>query len=160
MSDTNRASRILPIAVFLLFIAILAISLGVGVQAYSGIESAGDGANSHRIANTAIYNAVRAMDSIGAVDEESVEGMRALVLRESTDAGVFENRIYGWDGHVILEFAPSGDAYVPSRGEVLMDSDAFAFEIEDGTVTVRTDEGESTIAVRSGAEEVDRGHGR
>lgn len=142
-------SRILPLVLFFLFVAVLSIALVAGTKAYTSIEEQSSAISEHRIANAAIANTIRSVDSIGAIEEQRIKGSKSLVIKENTEAGIFENRIYLYNGNVILEYAESDEAYVPARGEKLVASDMFDFEIDNGVIHITTDEGTSDIYVRS-----------
>ena len=146
----SATSRIPSLILFALFIIVLLIALVAGVRAYSSLVAEGDDANEHRYANGLITNSIRAMDSYASIRQGQGPEGPSIVMMEYTDAGFFETRIYLWEGQVILEFAPSGDAYSPSRGTRLIDSSTFDFVLEPGSLQVTTDEGSTEIALRSG----------
>lgn len=147
----NIALRLMTLGLFVLFVAALSMALVSGMKMYSSIAEANKDVTQHRAVNGAIVNTVHAMDSWDAVTVgETDDGIRALVIRQNTTAGVFENRIYLWDGDVILEFAPAQDAYDPDRGVKLVSSETFDFTIDGSLVSVTTDEGTTNIALVSG----------
>lgn len=148
MKNTT-ASRIPSLVLFALFIVVLLIALVAGVRAYSSLVDEGNDANEERFANGLIANSVRAMDSYGSIQEGVGPEGRSIVMIESTDAGFFETRIYLWKGAVVLEFAPSYEAYQPSRSTKIIDSQTFDFVLEPNLLHVTTDEGTTDIAIRS-----------
>lgn len=140
----------MALGLFVLFVAALSLALVAGVRSYAGIVDVNDEARDQRVANGAIANTLHAMDSYDAIGADELDQGKALVVRESTDVGVFENRIYLWKGNVLLEFALAGDPYVPSRGIKLVASDTFDFTIDGSLVSITTDEGTTEVAMRSG----------
>lgn len=143
-------SRIPALALFALFICALLLSLVAGVRVYDTLIVRSDASDAQRFAEGLVSNSIKGLDSYGAVvSGEGPEGP-ALLLLESTDAGVFETRIYKHDGSVVLEYTMEGAPFEPSKATELVKSDTFGFTLAPGYLSVVTDMGQTDIALRSG----------
>lgn len=148
--NSGTASRVMSIGLFVLFVSALSLALVAGVRSYAGIVESNGEVSAQRVANGAISNTLHAMDSYDAIGSDKLDHGQALIIRENTDVGIYENRIYLWRGNIILEFAPAGDPYVPERGIELVESSTFDFSINGSLVTITTDEGTTDVNMRAG----------
>lgn len=94
--------------------------------------------------------------SLAAVEQEREGSLLqgpALVLRETLPSGVFETRLYRYDGTIMEEYALADAPYDPEKAVAIVKSDTFDFAYEDGLLTIATDAGEVSVALRSGGGE-------
>ena len=88
-----------------------------------------------------------------AEDGRSLFQGPALVLRETLPSGVYETRLYRYDGTIMEEYALADAPYDPLKATAIVDSSVFAFSYEDGLLTIETDAGATAVALRSGGGE-------
>lgn len=163
---------------FALFIATLLMAILAGTDVYRGLNRESEAADNQRLSLTLLANDVRANDQIDAlacawVTEEGVEettaagrerlkvpsaaesGARnlldgpALVLRETLPSGVYETRLYRFDGVIMEEYALEGAPYDPAKATPIVESSIFDFAYEGGLLTIATDAGDVSIALRA-----------
>ncbi len=170
--------RVFTGLLFALFVATLLMAILVGTGVYRVLHQEGAVADNQRLSLTLLANDVRANDQIDAVarawvteDAVSVEvagadGFEAaaaaedglfqgpaLVLRETLPSGVYETRLYRYDGTIMEEYALADAPYDPLKATAIVDSSVFAFSYEDGLLTIETDAGATAVALRSGGGE-------
>ncbi len=85
--------------------------------------------------------------------EESLLQGPALVLRETMDTGVYETRIYRYDDVIMEEYALADAPYNPGKATPLVQASVFDFSYEKGMLTITTDAGQVTVALRCGGGE-------
>ena len=88
-----------------------------------------------------------------AEDGRSLFQGPALVLRETLPSGVYETRLYRYDGTIMEEYALADAPYDPLKATAIVDSSVFAFSYEDSLLTIETDAGATAVALRSGGGE-------
>lgn len=170
--------RVFTGLLFALFVATLLMAILVGTGVYRVLHQEGAVADNQRLSLTLLANDVRANDQIDAVDrawvtEDAVsvevagaDGFEAaaaaedglfqgpaLVLRETLPSGVYETRLYRYDGTIMEEYALADAPYDPLKATAIVDSSVFAFSYEDGLLTIETDAGATAVALRSGGGE-------
>ena len=74
----------------------------------------------------------------------------ALVLRETLPGGVYETRLYRYDGVIMEEYALADAPYDPEKATAIVVSSVFDFTYRDGLLTLTTDAGTVSVALRSG----------
>lgn len=163
---------------FVLFVATLLMAILAGTDVYRGLNRESDAAGNQRLSLTLLANDVRANDQIDAlacacVTEEGVEetvaagherlevpvaaenGARnlldgpALVLRETLPSGAYETRLYRLDGVIMEEYVLADAPYDPAKATPIVKSSTFDFSYENGLLTIGTDAGEVSIALRT-----------
>lgn len=145
----SAASRIPSLALFALFVCALLLAMVAGVRAYDQLVARSDSADEERFSSGLIANSIKSLDSYGFIESRRGPEGNALILMEPTDAGVFETRIYEFEGQILLEYTAAEQPYDPTRATKLLDSEEFSFVIESGIISVTTDEGDTDIAIRS-----------
>lgn len=172
--------RVFTGMLFALFVVALLMAILVGTDVYRGLYREGAAADDQRLSLTLLANDVRANDQIDAVarawvteDAVSVEVAEAdgfeaaaieedahslfqgpaLVLRETLPSGVYETRLYRYDGTIMEEYALADAPYDPQKATAIVDSSVFSFSYEDGLLTIETDAGATAVALRSGGGE-------
>ena len=164
--------RVFTGLLFALFVATLLMAILVGTGVYRVLHQEGAVADNQRLSLTLLANDVRANDQIDAVDrawvtEDAVsvevagaDGFEAaaaaedglfqgpaLVLRETLPSGVYETRLYRYDGTIMEEYALADAPYDPLKATAIVDSSVFAFSYEDGLLTIETDAGATAVAL-------------
>ena len=85
-------------------------------------------------------------------EEKYIEGSLlqgpALVLRETLDSGTFETRLYRYDDTIMEEYALAGAPYNPEGATPIVKSSVFDFTYRNGMLTIYTDAGQSSVALR------------
>ena len=164
--------RVFTGILFALFVIALLIAILVGTGVYRALHQEGEVADYQRLALTLLANDVRANDQVGAVvrawvtDEaieveeavaeaggamslaaevREVEGNKldgpALVLRETL--------LYRYDGVIMEEYTLADAPYEPGKATPIVRSSVFDFSYRDGLLTIVTDAGEASVALRS-----------
>ncbi len=131
------------IGLFLLF------ALLMGTSAYRAANGVREGTDEMRLSLSLIANSVRMNDTANAVGAaEGPEGP-ALVLTEHLDTGDFETRLYSYQGSIVEEYTRAGSSFDPQRARIVVASEKFDFAYANGLLTVYTDQGSASIALRS-----------
>lgn len=147
-SQVFNMSHVFTGVLFGLFIVVLLIAIVIGTNVYRSLYDTGQEISSERIATSLLYNTIRAVDSVDALEEAiGPEGV-ALVLNEHAISGTYETRIYLYQGMLVQEYAHAGTAYNPEHATPLVETDTFAFSYRDGLLTVTTSQGQVDIAMR------------
>ena len=74
------------------------------------------------------------------------------MLVERLESGTYETRIYQYQQRIVQEYSLAGAPYMPSTATTVVPSRRFEFEFSRGLITIRTDQGISSVALRSGLE--------
>ena len=168
---------------FALFVVALLMAILTGTGVYRSLHQEGVTADNQRLSLTLLANDVRANDQIDAVAcawvtendvratiaedagvldssaaDTEAEGRSlldgpALVLRETLESGVYETRLYRYDGTIMEEYALADAPYDPEKATSIVDSAVFDFTYQDGLLTIATDAGTVSVALRSGGGE-------
>lgn len=147
-SGRPRARTTLMLVLFAVVVLALFAAVSVGAFAYGNLVQGREDAAILRQGTGLVSNIVRAADAADAVcTGEGPEGP-ALVLVESVKSGVYETRIYAFEGQILEEYAPQDTPYTPSRATVVEQSGTLGFSFEGGLLFVQTDAGTSRVALR------------
>ncbi|WP_302961950.1 DUF4860 domain-containing protein [uncultured Adlercreutzia sp.] len=170
--------RVFTGILFALFVVTLLMAILVGTGVYRALHQEGAAADEQRLSLTLLANDVRANDQIDAVARawvtedavqvevaEGADGLAAaadaagearslfsgpaLVLRETLPSGVYETRLYCYDGTIMEEYALADAPYDPEKATAIVASDVFDFAYEGGLLTITTDAGSVSVALRS-----------
>ncbi len=151
LNDEKQSSlaRVFPAVFLAVLFVLLLTALVTGVRTYSTVAAAQQASNATREGLQLISNNVRANDAESAIAVgEGPEGP-SLVVVEKLQTGTFEIRTYLYQGHVVQEYAVSGNAYTPASAAVLCDSETFSFGVDHGLLSITTDQGSTEVALRS-----------
>lgn len=148
-SAEKGSLRIFRAVLFMLFIAILLVCMAFGVMVYSKIVDESAVTSDERLSLDLLLNDVRADDAIESVQTGDGPQGPALVLIEREASGTYETRIYSFDGVIMQEYAIAGSPYSPSAAIPVVRSGSFDFSYESGLLTVFTEHGSSSVALRS-----------
>ena len=125
----GRAFITLLFAVIALF---LLLALLVGTSAYRAANDVRSSSDNTRL--------------VGVAD--GPEGL-ALVLTEHLGNGDYETRLYAYQGAIVEEYTRAGTAFTPEKAREIVRSSTFDFTYTDGLLTVHTDQGSTSVALRS-----------
>ena len=139
----GRAFITLLFAVIALF---LLLALLVGTSAYRAANDVRSSSDNTRLGLSLIANSIRATDAVGVAD--GPEGL-ALVLTEHLGNGDYETRLYAYQGAIVEEYTRAGTAFTPEKAREIVRSSTFDFTYTDGLLTVHTDQGSTSVALRS-----------
>lgn len=140
---------IAPVILFALFVILLLLTLVSGLRSYASEVTSSNDSKATRLSVGFLANTVRGFDSSGFVCTGNGPEGKALVLVEHTPAGVFETRIYAYQGNLLQEYALAEAAYSPESATVLFPTDEFSFDVSDGLLTIQTQAGTAKVALRS-----------
>lgn len=138
-----------PILLFALFVILLLLTLVGGLRSYAAEVASSDQSKATRLSVGFLTNTVRSFDSTGFVGTGNGPEGEALVLAEHTPAGVFETRIYAYQGNLLQEYALAEAPYSPESATVLFPTDEFSFSVDGDLLTIQTQAGTANVALRS-----------
>jgi hypothetical protein len=145
----NRPRRIFAVCVFVLLFVVLLAAIVSATGVYRSVAAEQEQQSDQRVGLNLIANYVRASDVPDAVARgEGPEG-DALVLVDRQADATYETRIYRWQGSIVEEYAIAGSLYTPEKAQALVTSDTFSFDYDDGLLTITTDQGSTSVALRS-----------
>ncbi len=141
--------RVFITLLFAVIALFLLLALLMGMSAYRAANDVRRAADETRLSLALIANSVRMNDAVDAVGvSEGPEG-RALVLTEHLETGAYETRLYAYEGAIVEEYARADAPYAPEKAREVVASERFDFTYENGLLTVLTDRGSSSVALRS-----------
>ena len=148
-SRKKLSSRVYTVALLVVFFIVLMTGLAAGVAMYQAVANNQIDTNNARMQAGLLASSVHANDTYNTIGTgEGPEG-RALVLSEKSDAGMYEVRIYLYQGQIVQEYSLAGTEYTPARAQPLLDSSTFGFELHGTLLVITTDQGATNIALRS-----------
>lgn len=147
--STEATKGIAPIILFALFVILLLLTLVSGLRSYASEVASSNDSKATRLSVGFLANTVRSFDSAGFVCTGNGPEGEALVLAEHTPAGVFETRIYAYQGNLLQEYALAEAAYSPESATVLFPTDEFSFSVDGDLLTIQTQAGTANVALRS-----------
>ena len=71
------------------------------------------------------------------------------MLTEHLENGDYETRLYAYQGSIVQEYVRADAAYTPEKAREIVASEKFDFTYENGLLTVYTDQGSTSVALRS-----------
>lgn len=149
LHDSVSYRRLFAASLFAFVTLFLLVSLLIGTNSYRNANDMRASSDDMRLGLSLIANSIRANDAIDAVGiTEGPEGP-ALVLTEHLEQGDYETRLYLFHQSIVEEYARADAAYTPERAREIVTSDHFDFTYEQGLLTVYTDQGSTSVALRS-----------
>ena len=145
-------NRVFMGLLFSLFVVALLISIVVGVHVYNVLAADRAKAEDDRLALSLLVNDVRAADAVDSVAVGRGPEGRSLVLVERLESGTYETRIYQYQQRIVQEKTQAGAHNIRSTPPTVVPSPRCEFEFSRGLITIRTDQGISSVALRSGLE--------
>lgn len=148
-AHAETSKGIAPIILFALFVILLLLALVSGLRSYASEVASSDDSKATRLSVGFLANTVRSFDSTGFISTGAGPEGDALVLVEHTPAGVFETRIYAYEGNLLQEYALAESDYSPQSATVLFQTDEFDFSVDGNMLTIKTQAGTANVALRS-----------
>lgn len=145
----RRSGRLFITLLFATVSLFLLLALLVGTNAYRSVNSVRDASDNTRASLSLIANSIRMNDATDAVGVADGPEGQALVLTEQLENGTYETRLYAYQGRIVEEYSRANAAFNPERARELVVSDRFEFTYENGLLTVYTDQGSTSVALRS-----------
>ena len=146
---TSGRGRVFITILFAVLALFMLIALLVGTNTYRAVNNVRSSSDETRLGLSLITNSIRMNDATDAVGvAEGPEGL-ALVLTEQLDSGNYETRLYRYQGSIVEEYARSDSAFTPQKARQIVASERFDFTYENGLLTVHTDQGSTSVALRS-----------
>lgn len=145
----KSTERVFMAILFAIIVLFLLIALMMGTMVYQALNKASTQSNESRVGLSLISNSIRMTDYTDAVGVGTGPEGRSLVLTERLDNGTFETRIYQYHGMIVQEYALASAPYTPEKARDLVASNTFNFEYSNGLLTVHTDQGSTSVALRS-----------
>lgn len=145
------SERVFTVALFALLAVALLLAILAGTGVYRALRAADGASSDSRLSSGLIANAVHATDAVGSVSiGEGPEGA-ALVLTERLDSGTYETRFYLHGGSIVQEYALADAPFDPDNALTVVRSDTFdvAYDASAGLLTITTDQGTTSVALRS-----------
>lgn len=133
----------------LVLLAVLLMALILGVTVYRNVANIQIDADDGRLRSYGIANVVRSGDGVGSIKFGNGPEGYALVAMEHLDFGTYETRIYLNNGHIVQEYSNAEAPYDPSKAVILADSSKFDLSYNNGLLTIATDQGTTSVALRS-----------
>ncbi len=161
MTTTNRplvfaaknakksSERFFMAALFAVIIVFLLIALTTGITVYQALNNANTASRDSRMGLSLISNSIRMSDTTDAVGVGKGPEGNSLVLTETVDGKAYETRIYHFEGQIVQEYSLASAPYTPGKAREIIASQIFDFEYENGLLTVYTDQGSVSVALRS-----------
>ncbi len=149
LEQRGRSGHVFTIILFVLFVSVMLIAILIGTSVFSALRTTDAQIEDSRLSLVLIPNIIRATDEANAVSETTGPEGRALVLTERLDTGTYETRIYEHEGMIVQEYAIAGTELSPDNADPIVASDMFEFNFKNGILTIVTDDGETSVAIRS-----------
>lgn len=141
-----------PMTAIVLLIGVIAVMLIMVILVSNGYSKAVLSQNSNQNTRSSLSylsTRIKAQDSSDAVTVMKGPQGDCLVLKDITDSGVYEERIYLYDGELKDEYVEENDAFHPDTADTLCSLNSFSVSIENDLVTCTSSEGTVKTALRS-----------
>ena len=147
--ETRDVSQLFAMVLMGVFFLALMGSLVTGARLYRFATQAQLASNNLHLQSGLLANVIHAGDVAGAIDEGTGPEGPALVLRRKLASGTYETRIYCYEGHLMQELSAAGRPYDPLGATELLETNAFSFAQDGRLLTITTDAGSFSVALRS-----------
>lgn len=138
------------LALFAGIVAVLLMLVTVGSRSYAAAEASQSKTRAQRTALSYVFSRVRAADMQNGVALANGAEGAALILRDFTQTGVYETRIYLYQGNLVEEYAAESAPYAPENALVIAPASSFSVTLKDGFLTAETEQGRVCAALRAG----------
>jgi hypothetical protein len=145
----GRASSFFMAVLLAVFFIALLSGLIVGVSMYRYAAQTQMDTDKIRMSTGLLASHIKTNDRENVLGVGQGPEGKSLVLTEPADHGAYETRIYKYEGKIVQEYSLAGSAYTPQRAQVLEESDSFDFQVDGKLLTVTTDGGSVSVALRS-----------
>ncbi len=144
------SSRVFTVILLAVFFVVMMGGLAAGVSMYQAVANNQIDTNKARTQAGLLSSYVHANDTAGTLGTGNGPEGRSLVLTErGSDGATYEMRIYLYQGNIVQEYSMGGSAYTPERAQPLIASSSFAFELRGPLLIIQTDQGVTSVALRS-----------
>lgn len=143
------SSRLFAVALMCVFFVTLMAALASGAIMYRHVSDAQAQVNTTHLQSGLMANIVHVNDAIDSVTTGQGPEGKALVLVQEINGGKYETRVYLYEGSVVQEYAVAGRDYAPMRATRLFESQTFDFAFDGELLTITTDQGSVSVALRS-----------
>lgn len=147
--EVKELSRFFSLALSFLFALAALLSVWAALRTYGWVNQEQKRMDDTHYSMDLLVNTVRRIDTLDCLAIGSGPEGESLVLTEQLRNGVYETRIYLYQGAVVQEYAPSGMPYKPEDATKVVESTTFTFELSNGLLTIQTDSGTAEVALRS-----------
>lgn len=141
--------RTFSVLLFAVFVVMDLLALVAGAHSFGSLIAMRSQNDQLIMTLGPITSTVRANDTSGGMETGKGPEGPSLVMVQSDAYGSYETRIYLYEGHIVQEYTLGGSPYTPQTATVLAESESFAFSYDKGLLTITTDAGEATIALRN-----------
>lgn len=126
--ESKSAGIVVGLLITLVFAAAMLFVLITGARFYQNIATVMDEQFKERTCLSYIVANVRHHDETGSVSIENLNGVDALVMRETADDQVNDTMIYFYNGYVYELYAPKGSQFDLGDGFQLIKMDDLSFK--------------------------------
>lgn len=146
---SRRGARPFAAALTALVLLATVAALGAGTAVYRSVHGSGASDDAARLSSALVANTVRAQDRAYVLGTADGPEGPALVLSSHLPSGDYETRIYLSGGSVVRELALAGSPLNPASATEVVPSSTFSFSLDGGLLTVETDGGTCSVALRA-----------
>ena len=150
-TQTQHVGQYFTLLLFGMFVILLLMALWMGTVAFRTINTTQTSTDDARLALNSLQNRVRSFDEAGAFATGTGPEGPSIVFTYKLETGNYETRIYLYEGALVQELAFSDDPYLPMTATKIVQTQTFSFNYENGLLSVTTDQGEMSVALRSEA---------
>lgn len=147
--EPSISGRVFTIILFGLVVLFLFVALLFGMDVYKSIDSTRTANDNARLSLSLVANSIRGNDVTDSVGVGNGPEGPSLVLTDTFNETSYETRIYSYQGMVVEEYSLAGTEYTPERAREIVESKEFSFTYSNGLLTVITDQGETSVVLRS-----------
>ena len=148
-TQTQHVGQYFTLLLFGMFVILLLMALWMGTVAFRTINTMQTSTDNARLALNSLQNRVRSFDEAGAFATGTGPEGPSIVFTYKLETGNYETRIYLYEGALVQELAFSDDPYLPMTATKIVETQTFSFDYENGLLSVTTDQGEMSVALRS-----------
>lgn len=147
--QVRHMDRVFILALFAMLVVSLVIIFALGTNVYRSLAQSRTESEQVRVQTSLLTTSVRTNDEYDFAKKTKGPEGPALVLRERTDDGTYETRLYLYKGNLMQEYAVAESKIDPKRATALCPVKRFSFRIKNGLVSILTDVGQTNVALRS-----------
>lgn len=147
--SSQGTMRAFTVVLFAIFVVVDLLAIMAGTRGYQALHQAQATQEARDLSLGPIVSAVRANDASSAIGRGQGPEGESLVVTEALDSGTYETRFYLYQGSLVEEYALAGSPYTPEKATALAATSSFSFDYQGGLLTVTTDGGTASVALRS-----------
>lgn len=145
----RRNNRFYTLVLFATIILCLLLVLTLGVTTFKSIATSRLTSQDERLETQIVAADIRRIDESESIRRDKGPEGDALVLIERLSSGDYETRLYLNQGNLVQEYAIAGSPITPEAATIIAPAKTFEWKLTDKLLTIRTDSGETNIAIRS-----------